>query len=86
MSRRILAVLAAINLGVSWIALIFHATLHGCPGAVSETGPAADNEPFSAVTGKARALFQSNLTDRQSMQICMSYYRNWSIRRGKPML
>ena len=46
-----------------------------CPSARA----AADSEPSSAVTRKARARFQSNFTDRQSMRKRISDGRIWSI-------
>ena len=45
----------------------------------AEARAAADSDPSSAVTRKARARFQSNFTDRQSMRKRISEDDFWSI-------
>ncbi|MFT6045615.1 MAG: hypothetical protein ACI9WC_001316, partial [Arenicella sp.] len=49
----------------------------GC--VMSSALAAADKEPSSAVTRKARARFQSNFTDFQFMHLCMFVMRNFAI-------
>ena len=49
----------------------------GC--AMPSARAAAESEPSSAVTRKARARFQSNFTDRQSMRKCISIRQISSI-------